>query len=71
MLKVLAHLRSKAPAGLSFVLSQLSTLYLIFFVAYLSTVLVPRTAGQILLNGQLFTDGLSIVDAPAPQRSVY
>ena len=34
---------------------------------YLSSY-VYLTAAQVLVNGQLFTNGLAIVDAPAPNR---
>lgn len=61
---VQAHRRSKA---LPFFL--LDSYF--FFSILVFVTIVPYASGQTLLNGQLFTDGLSIVDAPAPQRSVY
>lgn len=65
MRKVLAHRRSKAPLGFPFF-----PISFIFFAAFFSTFVTRPASAQILSNGQLFTNALSIVDSPAPQRSV-
>jgi len=64
MLKVLAHRRPEPPFDLPFFLPPLpSILYSLIFTL---TILVPHTSGQKLPKGHQFTNGLSIVDAPAP-----
>lgn len=68
MFQVLAHFhfgRSKTLLGLPLFLQQ--PLSFVFLVTLLSFLLVQPASAQILENGQLFTNGLSIIDAPAPQ----
>jgi len=66
MLKVLAHRRPEPPFGLPFFFPPPSILYSVILI---SAIFLPHASGQTLLNGQLFTNGLSIVDAPAPQSN--
>ena len=42
---------------------------LVSFAAFIAA-LVSSANAQTLVNGQIFTNGLAIVDAPAPNRSV-
>ncbi|KIJ68296.1 hypothetical protein HYDPIDRAFT_81499 [Hydnomerulius pinastri MD-312] len=49
---------------------DLSRLLLYFIVLSLAKVVLLRVDAQILVNGQVFTDGLAIVDSPAPNTPV-
>lgn len=41
----------------------------LFFLS-LTVVHIQSVVGQVLVNGQIFTDGLAIIDAPAPNTYV-
>lgn len=45
---------------------KLLTPYFVLFFFF-----VPRVSSQLLSNGQLYTNGLSIVDAPAPESTFH
>jgi hypothetical protein len=38
--------------------------------AFCLTLFIPVSFAQVVVNGQVFTNGLAIVDAPQPRRSV-
>lgn len=70
MLQVLAHPESWKVVFLAFLISLRQPLPFVLLVALFSTILVQPVSAQITQNGQLFTNALTIVDAPASQRLV-
>ena len=64
------HEHKEAPYSLSRIISLalLSSQYILGVCSVSSDWFFQTVHAQVLLNGQVFTNGLAIVDAPAPNR---